>query len=196
MPQIHYIDIREERVKRIFEEMLENYPPLHPHRLILQQKKLRKTTMRAQPLMKAYFTRKGYRSFLIQFSNATELDDKISIDEVPDDVLAGWFAHELGHVMDYLHRGFVEMMAFGLRYVSSRRYRKKVEHTADEYAIEYGMASKILATKKFILEHSYLPEKYKERIRKYYMSEKDVHKLVAETEEFQPDDANIFDMTP
>lgn len=196
MSYIEYINIREERVKRIFEEMLKNYPPLHAHRIILEQKKLRKTTMRAQPLMKAYFTRRGFRSFLIQFSNATELDDKISMEEVPDEVIAGWFAHELGHVMDYLHRGFVEMIVFGVRYVSSRRYRKKVEHAADEYAIEHGMAEEILATKKYILDHSDLPDSYKERIRKYYMSEKDVHKLVAQLEEFQPDDANIFDVSP
>lgn len=196
MDLVIFKNIKDSRIRECFEKVFKSYPELFEHRIVVEQRKLRKTTMRAQPLMKACFTRRACKSFRIEFSNATELDDRVSMSRVPDKVLKGWFAHELGHVMDYLHRGFLEMIWFGLRYISSRRYRKKVEHKADEIAIEHGFADEILATKKYILEHSKLPERYKRRIRKYYMSIDDVHVLLEKMEEFQPEDANILDPNP
>ncbi|MDZ7849028.1 MAG: hypothetical protein U5L96_21185 [Owenweeksia sp.] len=64
----------------------------------MRKRKLKKTTMRAQPLLIGFFSGKNFQTFLVQFSNATELKDHIAMHEVPEDVLAGWFAHELGHV--------------------------------------------------------------------------------------------------
>ncbi len=194
MSYIKFEGVEDSRVRENFLEMAENYPPLKSYNLILEQKPIRKTTMRAQPVISSYLGAK--KKFKVQYNEATRLRDVIRIEEVPEAVLKGWFAHELGHVMDYRHRSMLGMIWFGLRYVLSRRYRKKVEHMADEYAIAYGMANDILATKKYILEHSELPDKYKRRIRKYYMSEKNVHRLIAKLEEFQPDDANVLDPNP
>ncbi|MDZ7849027.1 MAG: hypothetical protein U5L96_21180 [Owenweeksia sp.] len=100
--------------------------------------------------------------------------------------------------VDYEGRNALEMLIFGLRYATSRKYRKQVEHRADAYAIDHGMAKLILATKKFILEHSDLSESYKSRIRQYYMSEENVRLRLQEAgfEDIQPDDANILDPDP
>jgi len=191
MSYVKFEGVRKPHIKKIFKEIADNYPPLKSYSLKLVQKPIRKTTMRARPNFRAYF--RGQKKFSIMFNSSTNLADKVNVEEVPEIVLRGWFAHELGHVMDYRNRSAVEMLIYGIRYLMSRRYRKKVEHTADEYAIEYGFADEILATKKYILEHSDLPEKYKERFRKYYMSEENVHRLIEKLEEIQPDDANILE---
>ncbi len=167
--------IAEPRIKRIFNEVLDNYPELKKHNLILRQREMPKTTMRAQPKMRSFF--KTETVYEVELSNNVDLDDVVKIKEVPDDVLKGWFAHELGHVMDYLGRSFFGMIWFGFRYVVSKKFRIRTEHEADKIAIKYGMAEDILRTKRYILEHSGLPEKYKARIKKYYMSAADVKQL-------------------
>lgn len=150
--------------------------------------------MRAQPDLWSFLNLKKNKKFKVQVSKKTGLEDHIRLDELPEKVLFGWFAHELGHVYDYHKRGFFEMIWFGIRYMISESYQRKVEFRADLFAIQFGMAEEIVATKKYILNHSSLPEHYKERIRKYYMSLSEVEAIIKqnEEEELLADDANIL----
>lgn len=195
MAQLIFRNLADSRIEGIFEDMVKNYPPLELQTIILEKIQIKKTTMRAQPKLRTYLGSKKNRKFKVQMNSRAYLMDSVRMDQMPDDVIAGWFAHELGHIMDYLDRSLGEMLFFGLRYLLSHDYRKEVEHRADEIAIEYGMAKEILATKRFILEHSGLPESYKNRIRRYYMTEKNVHALLAhyEMEALLPEDANILE---
>lgn len=190
MSYVNFKGVSSQRVREIFRSIAEKYPPLQSHAVRLECKVIPKTTMRARPILASFI--RGKKKFAVQYNHATQLDTHVEVEKLPDKVLKGWFAHELGHVMDYRNRSIVGMLYFGLAYLMSRRYRKQVEHKADEYAIAYGMADYILATKRYILEHSDLPESYKRRFRKYYMSEKNVHKLIEKLEDFQPDDAAIL----
>ncbi len=173
--EVIYKNIREKRIKLIFKEVLNHYPALKQTRIVLHQKKMPKTTMRAQPELFSLW--QNTPTYKVELSNNTDLADMVRISEVPDDVLYGWFAHEIGHVMDYLERGFFGMIWFGLRYYFSVRFRIRTEHKADKIAIRHGLAESILITKRHILEHCDLPEKYKKRIRKYYMSADNVMQL-------------------
>lgn len=184
--------VEESRVKRIFQEVLENYPRLKKRKIILRQRAMPKTTMRAQPKMRSFFSKQTI--YEVELSNNADLDHVVKIKDVPDDVLKGWFAHELGHVMDYLDKGFFGMIWFGIKYVTSKKFRIRTEHEADKIAIKHGMTEDILKTKRYILEHSGLPEKYKARIRKYYMSAADVQQLFQAEEhaELKMDEVEIF----
>ncbi len=53
-----------------------------------------------------------------------------------------------------------------------------MERTADTYAIQHGMGDYILKTKNFILDNANLSEKYKQRIRKLYISPEEVMELI------------------
>lgn len=196
MSQLIFRSLKDKRIQDIFRNVLKNYPPLKLHTIVLEQVRMKKTTMRAQPSIKSYLTSKNFKKFKVQINSKAQLADSEKMERIPDEVIFGWFAHELGHVMDYRNRSFLGMIGFGLNYLASSNFRKEVEHKADEFAIEYGMAREILITKKYILEHSDLPEKYKRRIRKYYMSEEDVHTMLAhkEMDELLPEDVNIFDI--
>lgn len=194
MQNLKFRNLSNKRIRKIFENVLKNYPPLTLHPIVLEKISMKKTTMRAQPRLFSFLGSKKNKKFKVQINSSTRLEDQIELDKLSDQVLFGWFAHELGHVMDYRDRGFFEMILYGLRYLLSSAYRKKVEHKADEFAIEYDMAHEILATKKYILEHSQLSENYKRRIRKYYMSMDDVHAILAQDEldELVAEDADIL----
>jgi hypothetical protein len=143
--QVTYKNVQEDRIKRLFEEALSGYKPLHHFKIMLHQRKMPQTTMRAQPVLKSLLF-KNSQVYKVELSNSANLEQEVVISEVPDDVLKGWFAHELGHVMDYLNRGFFGMLWFGLRYVLSSRFRIITEHEADKISIRHGMAEDILKT--------------------------------------------------
>lgn len=190
--EIKVKEVSSKRIIEIFKETAACYPQLKKVNLVLHQRKMKSTTMRAQPALLSLLV--GTPTYKIEISNNTDLADHVKITEVPNEVLKGWFAHELGHVIDYLDRGFLGMLWFGIRYLRSKNFRIRTEHEADKIAVANGFSDSILATKKYILEHSALSAKYKARIKKYYLSANDIVALLEaeEHKELKLDDVDIF----
>ncbi len=134
--------------------------------------------MNAQPILNCRFFNRPRRHYIINLSNNMHLEDRIAIHELPEEVLVGWFAHELGHLCDYLYRSAFSMLRFGVGYLVFPNYRTGAERKADIFAIEHGFADELIATKKYILEKSALPDAYKKRIELYYMSADEVALMV------------------
>lgn len=155
--------------------------------------------MRAQPLLKSFWPGKKFSTFLVQYNHFRENSLQTDPEKLPEAVLRGWFAHEIGHVVDYQDRGFINIFWLGLGYMFFPRYRKKVEFTADCHAVENGFGDDILATKRYILEHSNLNETYKARIRKYYMPSAEVMELMKEIDKMEAvelDQSSPLDLDP
>ena len=57
------------------------------------------------------------------------------------------------------------------------------ERRADLFAIEHGFGTELMATKNFILDKSTLPERYKKRIRRYYLSPTELEELLVQQSE-------------
>ncbi len=72
--------------------------------------------------------------------------------------------------MDYRKMNTFGLLKFGFLYLTSRRFFKAAELRADTFATLAGFGEHLIQTKKFVTEHSELPEAYKEKIRKYYPS--------------------------
>lgn len=183
---IQFQDLRNEHIKACFLKAYQAYPELHRHRILVRQRKMSKTTMNAQPLMNWQFFRPTKRQYIVNLTDNMHLEDRIAIYELPEEVLVGWFAHELGHICDYLHRGTLRMIQFGIGYLFLPTYRAGAERIADIFAVEHGFAEAIIATKKYILEHSSLSPAYKKRIELYYMSPDEVAMIA------QGEPANAF----
>jgi hypothetical protein len=140
---------------------------------------VRKNFMQAQPTYSSIFKSRSNRSYIILISKEFKVENEIfTIDQIPIDVLIGWLGHELGHVMDYRARSSVGMIFFGLKYLYSHSHIQEVERAADDYAVRHGMGAYILKTKKFILNHSSLSEKYKRHMRKFYLSPEEILELI------------------
>lgn len=163
-------------------EAYEGFPELHSHRLVARQQAMRVTTMQAQPIVNLAFFSKKRRHYIIRLSNNIHLKDQIRVDELPKEVLVGWFAHELGHLIDYLPRTAVDLLKFGIGYLMFPNFRIGAERKADIFAIARGYSAQVIATKKYILEKSSLPDYYKTRIERYYMSADEVALMVQKKE--------------
>lgn len=171
-----------EELEPHIKKTLSYYPQLEnvPIDFIFKDK-IRKVTMQAQPRGRTLFKGKANRSYKVKMSRYLATGDSvISIEDVPNDILIGWIAHELGHIMDYRDRSAIRMIGFGIRYLTSNAFVKDSERRADIYAIQHGFADNIIKTKKYILEREDFPETYKERIIRFYISPEEVTALEEE----------------
>ena len=180
---ITFRDIKSDYVKETFLKTMHSFPVLKKRKVTLARRPLRHTTMQAQPIVDQNFFSNDRRRFRIDINDHTRVNRNIKVHELPEEVLTGWFAHEMGHLMDYLERGAFNLMGFGIGYLYFEYFRIGAERMADIFAIDHGFGAQIRATKKFILEESKLPDEYKSRIERFYMSPEEVELLLGKEPE-------------
>ncbi|GHE23170.1 hypothetical protein [Sphingobacterium griseoflavum] len=164
---------------------LSHYPELQDTRIkFVFTQKLKGSVMAARPVVASLLGPRNKRIYEILISPVFKLQHSIEpIHQVDDDVLVGWIGHELGHILDYESRNTWSVAKFGMLYWLSKRYIRKAERVADTFAVNRGMGRFILATKRFILGHSGLSPRYKDKIAALYLSPDDIVKLVKELEQ-------------
>lgn len=161
------------------------YPELLPTPIefVILDPSIKKSVMQAQPLVSTLFKPKAQRGYVIKISRYFKSNTRpMPIETIPQNILVGWVGHELGHIMDYLDRSVWSMARYGLGYLLSKRYLRQAERAADLHAISHGLGEKIVGTKNFILDHADLPERYKAKIRRLYLSPEETVLLVEEYE--------------
>ena len=143
------------------------------------RKRFKKSFMLAQPKIYTLFYPRKKRGYNIIMSRKFVLDQgaELAIEELPEEVLIGWLAHELGHIVDYTHRNSLQMIWFGIKYLLSGLHVKKAERQADVFAIEAGMDHYIALTKDYILNHAQLSASYKEKIKKLYLGPEEITRI-------------------
>lgn len=141
--------------------------------IALVRGRIRSSTMLAQPKFSLRTLFGGRNDYRIKVGLHVRGHDDLVPEDLNDDVLAGWFAHELGHIIDYANRSNLEMIWYGIKYVFSPKFKKNVECRADRIAIEHGFCREIVAMKRFILENDDLAKPYKDKINRFYMSVED-----------------------
>jgi hypothetical protein len=179
---IVFLRIDDTHVRRCFFRALHYFPELQEREITIVKKNTGGATMNARPRVNWNLFRKRHRQYLIGVNPVIKVNNETPIEAVPEKALTGWFAHELGHIIDYLDRGGWDLLRFGALYWISDHFRIGAERKADIHAIGHGCADYILATKKYILEHSDLSNAYKTRIEKYYMSPEELT-LMRDTED-------------
>lgn len=127
--------------------------------------------MQAQPKWYGIFQHGRYRAYKIRIAPVYHFEGvSVPVENLPRDVVVGWLAHELGHLMDYRNRPGISLLYFGLAYLTSKQFFMMAERMADTEAVDHGLGKYILATKAFILNHANISAKYKARIDRLYMS--------------------------
>ncbi|MDZ7849020.1 MAG: hypothetical protein U5L96_21135 [Owenweeksia sp.] len=163
---------------------LRHYPELADIRISFEyDEEFNNSFMQAQPIVSSFFKDRKDRAYRIKMTRHMMVNDSmIPVEEVPAKVLVGRPGHELGHIMDYTTRSSINMVWFGMRYLTSDKYKREAEHKADLYAIKHGLSEEIIATKKYILNNASLPKRYRQKIRRLYLSPENVLSLVNELE--------------
>jgi len=159
---------------------LSHYPQLKDTPIRFRfTRKLNKSIMAARPVIGSLFKNRKDRVYEILINPTFKLEShEEAIRHIPDSVMAGWIGHELGHIMDYERRTFWGLLGFGISYGLSKKYVRRAERVADSFAIDQGMGLYLLSTKRFILDHSELPQNYKDKIEALYLSPDDLVELV------------------
>jgi hypothetical protein len=163
---------------------LSHYPELKdtPISFVFKQD-IKKSIMQAQPVFSSLLGGKESRAYQINISSMFKLTHSaMPIHQLPDSIIIGWIGHELGHIMDYERKNTFGIIAFGLGYLFSEKSLKKAEIVADTYAVNHGLGAYILDTKRFILDNSDLPEVYKKRIARLYLSPNDIVEQIKKLE--------------
>lgn len=168
---------------------LSHYPELKDTPIELKFKKnIKKSFMQAQPEFSGLFKNRKNRSYTIFMNEEFKIEDEVfDVTAVPSEVLIGWIGHELGHIMDYRERSALDLIWFGIKYVTSKNYIREAERAADTYAVSHGLGENIIATKDFILNHSKLSDNYKNRIQDLYLSQEEIMVLIEEIHEEKGD---------
>jgi len=164
---------------------LSHYPELKDTPIEFKfKKKIQKSFMQAQPKVSGLLKNKKKRSYFVMISEHIKIEDEVfDVKNVPSEVLIGWIGHELGHIMDYRERSAINMVWFGIKYLTSKNYIQEAERAADTYAVNHGLGKYIIATKDFILNHTHLADAYKARIKKLYLSQEEIMALIDEIDE-------------
>lgn len=164
------------------------YPELQkvPIDFVFKQN-IKKSVMQAQPQIRTMFYRKEKWAYQINISALFKLTHTaIPIHQIPADIMIGWIGHELGHIMDYHSRNIFGMIRFGYGYLLSTKYIRQAEKVADTFAVMHGQGYYIIETKNFILNHAELPERYKQKIARLYLSPDDIVEQVKLLETQRP----------
>jgi len=171
---INFRNVASEKIQDCFKSALSAYHELHDYSITLNQKRIKSSTMQAQPVinLKNIFT--GIKKYQIKLAVFVSSSSELKVRDIPDKVLVGWFAHELGHIKDYVSYSNIGMINYGLKYIVSDSFKMKTEHEADYNAIKKGFKSEILATKEWVLNHDLVGQDYKDKLNKYYLSREEV----------------------
>lgn len=166
---VHFKNVENEKIKNSFLKVMQSYTELHDADVTLVQGPLKASTMQAQPLLSLSQLFSPTQKYRVKLALLVRDSQELKVADLPEEVLTGWFAHELGHLVDYRPYSNFQMLFYGLKYVFSESFKKEAEHAADYIAIDHGFREEIIATKRFILENDLLDESYKAKIRRYYM---------------------------
>lgn len=174
-----------ERIELNVLKALSYYPELKNTTIeFLFKADLNSSVMQAQPVFRTLLLNRKNRRYQINISSQFRLiSSSLPILEIPDDVMIGWIGHELGHILDYEGKSNYELVSFGYQYYFSSKFVKHAEMVADSLAVERGMGNFIVATKRYILDHAELPQAYKDKISRLYLSPDVIVEQVKKLEE-------------
>ncbi|MDF9795460.1 hypothetical protein OKW21_000723 [Catalinimonas alkaloidigena] len=161
-------------------EVLSYFPELANTQIdFVFKDRINKSFMQAQPKWYGFFQSKSKRDYVIKISRNFQMEGHtIPIEKLPKDIIIGWLAHELGHIMDYQDKSAFALMKFGWSYLTSREYMIEAERTADVQAIHCNLGEYLVIKKNFIQNHTDIPLEYKERIKQFYMSAEEAIELM------------------
>ncbi len=177
--KIKFRNVQDQRIKSLFNETLRHFQFPEHINIILEGTHLKGSTMQAQPVIGFDSFFNGIDTYRIRLAEFVRDSSNIRVDGLSEDILVGWFAHELGHVVDYMNRPAIDMLGFGIRYITSGDFRREAERRADEIAMAQGFHDQIIATKEFLFNHDLIHESYRNKLKRYYMSIEDARSFIA-----------------
>lgn len=149
--------------------ILESYPELASVKINFRYASI-SSSMAARPVINLSFFNQESREYCITINDNSGSIKGVCFDSCSDRIIAGWIAHEFGHILDYRKKSMIGLMAFALNYFYLDSFRRQVERTTDISVINRGLGPELKEGLEYSLRAPELSEPYKINMRKFYMS--------------------------
>jgi hypothetical protein len=137
-------------------------------KICMKYKKMKNSTMQAQPKINFIKSKKN-RTYYI-FVNKSYTRNGISYIDLTFNSLIGWYGHEISHIIDYRNRSNIGLVIYGLKYVTSKKFKRNIEFQTDSFNIAHGLGCQLLEGVEFCLTSNKITCSYKEKRKKFYLS--------------------------
>ncbi len=132
-------------------------------------------SMQARPVYSSMFKRKRYRKYHV-FVNSSPVNTGFTVVDMSNDQKVGLLGHELAHIRDYVDKSSWNVFIDGIKYVFSKKFRKKYERDTDSRAIANGLGRQLGVFSNFLDNYPNINEKYKKRLDRFYLSTQEIKK--------------------
>lgn len=90
------------------------------------------------------------------------------LNSLDDEIIDGWLAHELSHILSYKKMSNGKLVLFGIKYILSKKFLRQVEKETNEEAYKRGFSKGLSRGGDAIISSTILPKSYGEFIKRNY----------------------------
>lgn len=163
-----------DKIEIAFKKAREYYPELINEDIRIVYSDI-SSVMQSRPKIISLFLKK--RTYLIIINNNPE-NTGINYKKINKETLVGWFGHELAHIIDYKKMNFFQLIIFGIKYLFSRSFKRKIERKTDTTAVNRGLGKKLIKTIRIVTKNPKIKLNYRKNISKYYLKVKEIRKMI------------------
>jgi hypothetical protein len=136
------------------------YPELDSVRIRFLYKPIRQT-MNSRPSLGNMFRSNHKRRYTIIINISEGENRGLPIEKLSSTIKTGWIGHELAHICAYMQMSNLQVIWFTFRYISSKKFMRKVERYTDMVTIKHGLAYPLYAGSHYLLNSKDIHVNYK-----------------------------------
>ncbi len=121
------------------------------------------------------FTSRTKRGYQILMTTNKDPDKGMVIERVAFNALVGVLGHELAHVLDYSDKSVFATAMTGMKYSTSKKYRRKLERATDMATVDHGLGYQLFRIR------IYFPEQ-ETKAHDSYLDREEILDLIKEGE--------------
>ncbi len=159
------------KIQARFEHVKKHYKELDNTDIRLRFFPLFYATMEARPSALDFVIdhKKDKRKFIIMINTSEHYREyAFPLYDVSDEILDGWLAHELGHIVFYQTLSHHKLALIPFRFMFDKKYKKFIESGADTLAEQHGFKQALHKGIELRLNDPNTSDEYKARLRRFY----------------------------
>ncbi len=159
-----------ENILKIFNNTRNRFIELHGVNIEIKSIPMCLATMNCRPHIASFLFPWGKHNYIISVNSRKNFGRySIPVESLSNEVLAGWFGHELSHVVQYEKMSLIELIAFPFKYFFNLDFRKNFEIEATHIARGIGFGNELSEVEKFLRSDRRVNKKYQERFKRFYI---------------------------
>ncbi len=163
------------------------YPDLKETHINIKKRALT-TTMAALPKAGGIFRSRENRRYSIIINHKKNKRKAPLLKNVPFEARVGVMGHELGHIVDYNRKSFVQIIGNGIAYFVSNGFRRNLEHKIDRITVNRGLGQELYTFRLYIEEEAKTTERYRKFKENIYLSSSDIAKMIESFDDLANED--------